>query len=203
VPETEPTAFLPDELDRWFASAAAEPGTWPGGVPAGLAWTMAGLLCLDTGWRFGSLWAAETAWVDLLAGTIRVPYTSVKGRRATRTFRLHAQTVEVIARTRPADRGRLWPFPFRRAQVWYHLRRINKRAGLPTGRAWCWHCFRRTAESLAAAVRGVEFSAAAIGHTVAVARACYISPRIVPQPSLVDVLPRPTLMVGETQLTLF
>jgi integrase len=192
-PERLPVAWTLDQVSRLLQTARALPGIWYG-VPRGLAWEICLLLIWDTGVRVGSVLAAEVSQVDLAAGLWRVPAEHQKGRRRDRLFRLHPQTIDAIARSLGNGRTttRLFPFPYRRREVWLHLKCLLRDAGLPFDRTHLFHCLRRTTESYGAAARGIEWAAACVGHSPAVARKSYISPLIFQPPSLVEVVPRPT-----------
>ena len=107
-----------------------------------------------------------------------MPAEHRKGRRRDRLYTLHAQTMEVFRSTLPSPRRRVFPFPYKHRQIWSHLKRILDAAGLPSDKKHMYHCLRRSAESYAAAERGAQWAADAVGHAVEVARRSYISPLI-------------------------
>lgn len=187
-----PVAWTLEEVDRIFAACDSLSGCWSG-VPVPLCWKLGLLVFWDTGCRLNLTMGLETRHVDLGSGILIAPAALLKGGRADRVYYLHQQTLALIADSRPQNRRFLFPFPWKRRQIWPHLRKILDGAGLPSDRARMFHCIRRSAESYAAAERGIEWAAAAIGHSVEVARKSYISPMIVRPPSLIDALPRPTL----------
>ena len=189
-PSRLPVVWSLEDIGRLLAICDRWPGQWEG-TPAGQCWRIAVLVIWDTGCRIGEVLGARVDDVDLDAQLWQVPAEHTKGRRSDRLYRLHEDTIETIRKSMPPPRERLFPFPWRRRQVWPEFRRILTVAGLPSGRRRMFHCLRRTAESYAAAARGVEFAAEAVGHTVAVARKSYISPTIAPGPCLVDAVPRP------------
>lgn len=193
-PERLPVAWTVDQVSRLLATAKRRPGHWYG-VPVSLAWEIALLTIWDTAARVGSLLGADLSHVDLQQRTWRVPAEHLKGRRRDRLFRLHPQTVDAISRSLVNGRTttKLFPYPYQRREVFLHLKCLLRDAGLPFDRQHLFHCLRRTAESYAAAARGIEWAAAATGHSVAVARKSYISPMICPAPSLIEALPRPTI----------
>lgn len=201
-PRRIPVAWTMAEVDRIFAAVSELNGEWSG-VPVSLCWQIALLVFWDTGNRLNPVIQARLSQVDLAAGTMLVPAEHIKGRREDRMHSLHGQTVDAIRASLPSRREKLFPFPWGITQVWRHLKKILRSAGLPSDSKRMFHCFRRSAESHAAAERGIEWAASAIGHGVAVARKSYISPAICKPPSLIDVLPRPKLGNGERQLTLF
>jgi len=187
-----PNAWTLEQVGRLFAAARMEPGFW-GDMPAFACWELGLSLVWDTGCRFAELWLARCVDLDPANGTWRVPAAHRKGRRQGRLYRISAETAALAAQTMTGREtaDRLWPFPFRREQVWVHFDRILTRAGLPTGRKTKWHCLRRTAESHAAAAMGSQWAAEAVGHSEAVARKHYLAPDIVTAPTLAEALPRP------------
>jgi integrase len=189
-PQRIPIAWTLGELERIFRAADQLTGWWSG-VPVSLCWRLGLLLFWDTGSRLGPILKARTAQVDVEARTLLVPAEHIKGQRADRLFLLHSQTVNTISESQPSERKMLFPFPWGRRQIWFHLKAILRAAGLPDGRQRMFHCFRRSAESHAASAKGIEFAAAAIGHGVEVARKSYISPLICRPPALIEALPRP------------
>jgi integrase len=189
-PQRIPVTWSLEEVDRIFAACGRLTGEWSG-VPVSLCWKICLLVFWDTGCRLGTTLKAELRHVDLRRGLLFAPAENIKGRRRDRLFRLHAQTVAMIGRSLPSDRKLLFPFPWVRKQVWYHLRKILVAAGLPADRSRMFHCIRRTAESYAAAERGIQWAADAVGHTVDVARRSYVSPLVAPGPALIEALPRP------------
>lgn len=185
-----PTGWSLSEFDKLLWAARVEAADWDG-VPAGDCWDFGLRMIWDSGARFSELWLALVEHVDLAAGTWLVPAVNRKGKKAGRLYELAADTVEAIGRTLDVPRKRLWPFPWGKRQVWVHWNRILARAGLVPSRKAKWHCVRRTAESHAAARRGKEWAAEAVGHSLAVAKRHYLAPSIVKTPSLSEALPRP------------
>jgi integrase len=191
-PQRIPVAWTLGEIERIFAATEELTGEWDG-VPVGLCWRIALLVFWDTGCRLGAVLGARLANVDMEAGTLFVPAEHLKGQREDRIFRLHPQTVAMIWESLPSEREMLFPYPYSHHRIWRYLKRILRSAGLPCDRHRMFHCFRRTAESYAAAERGIEWAASAIGHSVEVAKQSYVSPQICKPPALIDALPRPTL----------
>jgi integrase len=189
-PERLPVVWTIDEVERIWASVAALPGQWAG-VPVWLAWRIGLSILWDTGCRLAELLQARLADVWMDRGVLFVPAKNRKGRRRDRLYRLHAETIAMVAASLPSEREKLFPFPFQRRQIWGHYRRILAAAGLPSDRWHMLHCIRRTVESYAAAARGIQWAADAVGHTVDVARRHYVSPLLAPPPALIDAVPRP------------
>ena len=192
-----PVGWSLEDFQRILEAAVSEPGLWCG-VPAALHWRAGLLVVWDTAVRFGELWQADLADVDLARRRWRVPYANRKGRREGRIYELSEQTCDAIRATlTPEDalfdnpRTRLWPFPWRKETAWRHFGRILRRAGLPDDRHRKWHAIRRTSESYAAATLGKTAAAEAVGHSLAVAERHYLLKDILRPPALIDGLPRP------------
>lgn len=194
-PKRIPNAWTIEQVSRLLDATnniAVSSVLWDG-CPAALAWRTAILLIWDTGCRLATLLDASVSELDLDSATWRVPAEHCKGKRADRVYRLHPDTVAILRTSLKKPRERIFPFPFCKHQVWPHLKRILRTAGLPCDRKHLFHCLRRTTESYAAAARGVEWAAAAVGHSVQVAKISYICPAIAPGPSLIDAVPRPRI----------
>lgn len=191
-PTRIPKAFNADQINALLAVCAKQPGTWEG-CPISLCWITLVLMFWDTAPRIGQFLQAKLDSIDLTNRTWHCPAETVKGRRADRLYRLHPQTVEVLGQACQYPRQMLFPFPHDRRRIWELFASLKEAAGLPDGREWQFHALRRTAESHAAKIMGIEWAAAAVGHSPAVARKSYISPLIYEPPALVDVLPRPKL----------
>lgn len=192
-PQRIPVAWTLDQVNKIFEACANLPGEWEG-VPVSLCWIMAILVFWDTAGRLQLVLRARVRDVLLDHGKLFVPAEHIKGRRADQLITLHPQTLAVIRLTLPSQRELLFPYPYHKRRLHIHFKQILRSAGLPDDRQHMFHCFRRTAESYAARERGVEWAAAAVGHSVQVAKQSYISPMIVPtKPELVEALPRPTI----------
>jgi len=199
-PDRLPAVWSLEEVGRLLAAASEERGRW-GGVRASLCWRIAIGLIWDTGVRIGSVLRARLASVDIDRGWWHVPAEHCKGGRGDRLFRLHAETMDFIKLSLSHPREMLVPYPRHPRRIFLDLKRILARAGLPSDRSRMFHCLRRTAESYGAAAGGIEWAAAAVGHSVTVARRSYVSPMVAPGPTLADVLPRPIVVRGSAPNT--
>jgi integrase len=189
-PRRLPVGITVDDFSRLLAAASHVTGTWEG-VPTHLCWRIAFLLLWDSAERIAPLLLAQMHDIDLTAGTWFVPAESRKRRQADRLYQLHPQTIDAIRATLQWPRERVIPFPRLRQQLWRKLGQLCRSVGLPNDRLHKFHCIRRSAESYGAAARGVEWAAAAVGHSTVIALRSYICPAICRAPALVDVLPRP------------
>jgi integrase len=188
-PIREPVAWNLAEMQQLFAAAKLLEGNWDG-VPIRLAWKLGIAILWDTACRIKTLLLADMNELRLTDGTWHVPAEHMKGRRADKIYQLHPDTCLLISRSLFKPRKKLWPYPYTENCAIKHFGKLLKLAGLPSDRHHKFHCIRRTAESYAAANMGIEAAAAAVGHSVAVAKKHYISPAICKPPALIDGLPR-------------
>jgi len=197
-PERIPVTWSLAEIDRLFAACAKLKGQWDG-VPVSLCWITALLLFWDTAGRLFEVVSAKVRCLDVDRKFLFCPAEDRKGRRRDRIYPLHQQTIDLYKATLPGapgisgSRDLVFPFPYCRRQLQIHLTKLLKLAGLPHDAKHKFHCIRRSAESYAAAERGLQWAADAVGHSAAVARKSYVSPVIAPGPVLIDALPRPAL----------
>ena len=191
-PERIPVTWSLAEIDQLFAGCAKLKGEWSG-VPLSLCWITALLLFWDTGCRLAEVRSAKVKNMDVDRRFLLCPAEDRKGRRRDRIYPLHQQTIDVYRATLPTERELVFPFPFCKRQLQIHLSKLLTLAGLPSDAKHKFHCLRRSAESYAAAERGLQWAADAVGHSVAVAKKSYVSPVIAPGPVLIDALPRPAL----------
>lgn len=189
-PRRLPVVWSLDELAQLWRAASAMPGQI-GGLPASLCWRLALSLLWDTGCRIGELVRARVSdvWPD--RRTWIVPAEHRKGRTCDRLYILHAETAKLIAESLAVPRTQLVPLPMSRKSLYGRFNALLAAASLPSDRQHKFHCLRRTAETYAAANRGIAWAAEAIGHSIGVARRFYVHPQIAGTPSLVDALPRP------------
>lgn len=190
VPDRLPIVWSLKEVARLLAAADRQLGFW-GDVPARLCWRILVLMIWDTGARIGEVRQARVSDVDLARATWLVPAAHSKGRRRDRLYRLHRETTDLIRASLLEPRHLLLPYPRHWRSLWVDFSRLLVAAGLPSDRAHKFHCLRRTAESYAAASRGIAWAAQAVGHTPAVAARHYVNPLVGPCPGLVDAVPRP------------
>lgn len=191
-PRREPIAWKLHEIEAIFDQCNLLTGFWED-IPISLAWKIGLLLFWDTGCRLDEVRRAEIVHLRIADESLFVPAEHRKGKREDRVYPLHRQTMDVIKASLPTLRKFLFPFPFQKRQLWPHLKKILRAAGLPDDRLHMFHCLRRSAESYAAKDKGVQWAADAIGHSVEVAKRHYVSKEIAPGPRLIDVLPRPQI----------
>ena len=108
------------------------------------------------------------------------------------THKLHEDTLSLLSLLPGHESGLLFPWPYKRRQIWREFGKILKVAGLPGGRRNQFHKLRRTSATHLAAVAGIEAAEQHLGHsTHGLARSTYIDPRFMPSVKAADVLPRP------------
>lgn len=182
------------ETERLFAVASAAPGTI-GRVATGDWWRALLLVCWDTGERIGAVWSVTWPDVDLTSGWVRVPAESRKGGRCDRLYRLAPDTVAALRPLRANGTGAVFATHFGRQALWIRLRRILRRAGLPSDRRSMFHRIRRSVASYVAAAGGNAQDV--LGHSSPAVTRCYLDPRIVEPAQAVDWLWRPGKQRGE------
>lgn len=210
APERIPRAWTSEQLDRLFQACLATPGAFSG-VPCGLWWYALHLLAWDTGERIKPLRCARWEWLDLDGRLFRVPAEYRKGRRADRCYQLHPETVEALGRilacqrtkfgvTTPAE---VFPFPYSLTYLYNLYATLLKRAGLPAGREFKFHCLRRSVAShgKAAGLDPQEL----MGHRDSKTTAKYLDPTVCGGKSASEVLRRPvvTAALQTRQMRLF
>lgn len=175
-----PDSWSREQYGALVRACAQVPGDWHG-VPAWLCWEFGIRLVTESCARFGELWAARVADIDLERRTWTSRAAVRKGGREGLRHQFSQQTGELIARSLDqsewlfdAPRDRLWPFPYRKEAQWRQLKKLLAAAGLSATRRDAWHKLRRTGESFLAAEVGVDLAAAYAGHTPEVARKHYI-----------------------------
>ena len=105
--------------------------------------------------------------------------------------KLSESTLAAIERLPEHESGLVFPWPYKRRQIWREYRKILKAADLPTGRRNLFHKLRRSSATHLAVVAGVEAAEQHLDHrTPGLARSHYVDPRFMPQIKAADVLPR-------------
>jgi len=180
-----PMAWTRHELNRLYASCAAQSGTIAG-IPAGQWWMSLHLVCWDTGERIGALWQLTWDCVDLIDRWVKIPAELRKAKHADMTYRISREAVKLLRSIRTPDRRLIWPWPYSRAYIWTRYAKILKQAGLPTDRRSKFHRMRRSVASHYEAAGGN--ATALLGHTSRRVTESYLDPRIVKTTQPCDVL---------------
>ncbi len=156
-------------------------------------WRALVLTLYDTAHRLEAVLSARVE--DIHDGFLTVRKTKQNREIA---HKLHSDTLIAIDRLPEHESGLLFPWPYKRRQIWREFGRILKAADLPGGYRNKFHKIRRTSATHLCAVAGVSITEAHLGHlTPGLALKSYIDPRYQPKVNGSDVMPRP----GETEVT--
>ena len=176
------------EFGKLLSAAANAPGD-VSGIPAGTWWPALLLLLFYTGLR---LHAALTLRSSDLDPPFILARAECQKQKADQLFKLHEETLALLAPTRPAERELLLPTPHGPNKLRGVLRSILTAAGLPSTRRDLFHKVRRTSATYLAAAAGKTAAQEHLGHSDASVTARYVDLRMMPRLNAVDVLPRPT-----------
>ncbi len=190
VQKRVPTAWTVDDMERLIQSCRQCAG-WVQGVPAAIWWEMLVLVAFDTGIRRRALLNVGMDWLDLQRGTLCVPGEYMKNATE-QFFKLSHQTIEVICKSIPPQRDKLFSWPAMCPKTFYGgLGRILERAGLPNTRRDKLHRIRRTTASHVAAKYDEGRAIKQLGHLDASCIKRYIDPTFTNQHDATAALPRP------------
>jgi site-specific recombinase XerD len=173
-PERVPMAWLPDELDRLFASVAKEDGKIAG-CPAKLWWKTLLSVLLDTGERIGAIMRCTRS--NIHGSYLLVPAAFRKGKTRDKLFELSEETLKLLAALTISHRyEKLFPWDRSETHIYYRYTQILKRANLPNGRKQKFHALRVT---VASAVKNQGGDAtAAMDHASSATTKRYLDPRL-------------------------
>ena len=145
-PERTPVAWLPEEIERIYATIAKLDGC-VGQVPARLWWEALVRLGLDTGERINALRSARWDWIA--SRWINFPAEVRKGGRRDRAYKISQATIDAMERVRAhANSRECFPWPYNPNYLWSKYKAILQTAGLPSGRRQGFHQLRRTVGSV-------------------------------------------------------
>lgn len=187
-PERIPRAWTADELKCLFASCLATEGRI-GPVPASLWWYGLHQVGWDTGERITPLVALRWKWLALDSGRLVVPAEVRKGRRSDRIYTLHGDTLDVLRRIYLPAREMVFPWPYSATHIYNRYAKIQRRAGLPIGREFRFHCLRKAVASHGKAA-GLD-PQQLMGHIDGRTTRKYIDPGICGERPASEVLFRP------------
>lgn len=189
LPEGAPQAWNRSDLYRLFHAVLNTPGRISG-VPACDWWRCLLLTLWDSGERISAIMLAEWEHLNTDEGWLIVPAEHRKGRRRTRTYHLHADTLAALDGIREPERDRIFPWPYTETYLWNRFGKVLERAGLPNNSKSKFHRIRRSVATWAE-VAGAN-ATALLDHTSRrVTEAAYLDPTILRPASAADVLFRP------------
>lgn len=200
-PEIQPTrvpkAWTDDQLAALFQACLETEGLIAG-MPAGDWWYTLHLVAWDTGERIKPLRAMLWKWVDLDRQLVSVPAEVRKGKRADRVYHLHIQTVAMLRRISQPKRPDVFPWPYCGDQLYRQYAKIQRRAELPIGREFRFHCIRKSVAShgKAAGLDPQELMGHADGRTTLK----YLDPQICGGRPASEVLFRPKVNQAKPDL---
>lgn len=199
-PEIEPTriprAWTADELKRLFIACLDEPGIIAG-VPANLWWFGLHLVAWDTGERIYPLRQLQFDWLSIDTGQLVIPAEFRKGRRSDMRYVLHVDTREVLRRILVPIRKIIFPWPWSYTLIYSRYAKIQRRAGLPIGRKFRFHCLRKSVASHGK-VAGLD-PKELMGHLDGRTTAKYLDPNICGQRPASETLFRPHDLPGRDE----
>jgi integrase len=187
-PRTEPPiALTVQQVEAILDSCRFERSNIRGTEILKSAWWRALVLVLYwSGARIGAIIEANRDDLDSATGWLHLRAESAKTGSG-QWCQLPLDVVRAIP-VDPASES-LFPWPYGRRQLFAALKRIVVRAGLPAGREYRFHAFRRTAATLATAESSLDVARRALGHSRESMTLRYIDPRVSSQP-LLSVLPK-------------
>ena len=151
-------------------------------------WAALFLVLFDTGERIGAV--MELTWenVDMSAGWLTIPAEVRKGRTRDIVARLHPETVARLDALRPRGQ-KIFPWPYCKTLLWYHLGRVLKAAGLPHDQRSKFHRMRRTVASYFELAGGNATEL--LDHSSRKVTRAYLDGRIIERKHPADMIPRP------------
>lgn len=179
-----PRAWTADQMRRLIDACRRAPTKRGWGAEH---WTALVLTIYDTSLRIGCLMRSTLDQLDTQTCSLSVPGTLQKGRRET-CQPLHPDTVVRLERLSRPD-NRLFPWPYRREELWRRFREILKVAGLPNGRRDQFHRIRRTSYTMVAVALGKDAASGHAAHRRDMS-AHYLDQSFVARPNPLDALPR-------------
>lgn len=201
-PRRIPRAWKPREMARLLAACEQAPTrrSW-----TAKHWKALVLVIYDTSLRVGCLLRIPRS--SLNGDLLTVPAEEQKGRVET-IQRLHPETVQAIAEVPLSDSGLLFDWPYHVNDLWFRFRSdVLAPAGLPHGRRDLFHKIRRTSYTQVYARIDGHAATEHAAHSCDLSKV-YLDPVLLSEiqhrPSVVDVLPRPTVSMdanAEASLT--
>jgi len=164
VPRKLPVAWTLDEFERLVATCRLLTGELGGtGVPRAAWWTSLQVFLYWSGCRIGAALALRPCDFDLGRRLVRLPCDTAK-TDVEQVISIHDQVVAALAGHWSPHRRLVWPYPFRRRQIWVQLKKILRQAGLPSDRYHAFHCVRRTNYTLTVKFGSRDMAQRQLGH---------------------------------------
>ena len=190
APKRVPKAYKADEVSAIIRAALAYPGA-VAGKPANIWHASLIRAAFETAERVGALLQVEWRDVDLDERVILLRAETRKGGYRDLLRPISSETASWLRQLRRGspDKAKVWDWDRVPGHIWYHLKSICKRAGVP---ARGYHGFRKSAASYLAAAGGLGEAAAALGHaSPSTTQASYVDPTIAkPTRTFVEMLPK-------------
>lgn len=184
-PRRIPRAWSREELTTLWQYLSKLPGVI-GDIPENIWYQSLVAVLWDTGERIGAVWQVAWPQVDLDGGWMTVRAEQRKGRKSDRLYKLRPETIALLRQIQQTH-GRVWPWPFCETYLWQRWKQLLRRAGLPDGREFAFHCFRKSVGSHIAAAGGNAQQA--LDHaSQETTTLIYLDPRIVKPPQPSDLL---------------
>lgn len=186
-PKRVPVALLREEVARVMLAIELE--SMPvAGVPGPLFWKALIMLLWNTAERIGAIMSLEWDAIDLERGWVRFDAEGRKGGVEDNALPISPETCEALKLIR-RGREKVFHWPYHRTYIFYRLGKILTRAGIPKGRMYKFHLFRKTVASYYEAAGGN--ATALLKHSSRKVTECYLDPRICKVPAPIDLLFRP------------
>lgn len=185
-PAPLPRAWNADQMARLTEACLRAPMQrgW-----TGQHWLALVLTVYDTSLRIGCLMRSTLDQLDSDTCSLTIPGRLQKGRRET-CQPLHPDTFALLVSLQRTD-NRLFPWPYRREELWRKFRAILSDAGLPHGRRDQFHKIRRTSYTMVAVQFGIATASEHAAHTRDMS-ANYLDKRFLQRESPLTALPRPS-----------
>lgn len=187
TPTKAPIALLREELAALDAACRAERD--PIGHFRGCDfWHALMLLIWDTGERINAVMELQWSQLDLRHKWVRFAADDRKGGTADNQLPIADDTAQALGKLTPHE-GKVFKWPYSPTYIYRRYERILKRAGLPTGRLYKFHCLRKSTASHYEAAGGNATEL--LGHSTRKVTLAYLDKRIISPRSAVELLFRP------------
>lgn len=189
VPQSEevPRAFTREEIDRLILSARCEEGMLAG-TPASIWWEALIRAAFETGERAGAILQWKWSMINLDTGFINAPGNVRKGGRKAKSYRLRKPTVDLLLQFQRHRNQIIFLWPNHGTSLYNSFDRIAKRAAVPRGRKFKFHCLRKSHASYLTLAGGDATES--LGHCQhSLTKETYLDPTICQTRTWSDLLP--------------